>query len=427
MGKKRKVEEEEASAVVAEDKAAKKKAKKEKKAAKKAAKAAEAVVAAEAAAAAEAEKTASAKKEKKKKKKKDKKEKKAKKAKKKAKVEESADSDSKKESGNDSTEEGNTEEAAAPAAAPITPVKSESSAENPEAIKRVFVGNLAWAVDEDCIRKFAEPGVIQDIHWTTDRETGKFMGRGFLEFETAAMATTFIEKDGQMLLERDIRISLARPREDRKGGQSGGRTPRPLSEKPEGCTTVFLGNLSFNIDDPDIHKFCKDKNIPEPSSIRWLTDRETGAFRGCGFIEFSDPTAVDKMVEQNGTMLLNRAMRVDYAAGRKNTPGKGGGGGGRTPKPLGEKPDGCTTCFLGNLSFDIEDDDIHAKAKEVGAGEVKNIRWLTDRESGEFKGCGFVEFHETDGVDKFVTLNGKDLKGRSMRVDFAKPRPPREY
>ena len=120
-------------------------------------------------------------------------------AKKKAKVEESADSDSKKESANDSTEEGNTEEAVAPAAAPITPVKSESSAENPEAIKRVFVGNLAWAVDEDCIRKFAEPGVIQDIHWTTDRETGKFMGRGFLEFETAAMATTFIEKDVTML------------------------------------------------------------------------------------------------------------------------------------------------------------------------------------------------------------------------------------
>lgn len=33
-------------------------------------------------------------------------------------------------------------------------------------------------------------------------------------------------------------------------------------------------------------------------------------------------------------------------------------------------------------------------------GEIKQIRWLTDKESGDFRGCGFVEFYDGDAVDK---------------------------
>ena len=413
MGKRKVEEEEVAAAAAAEDKAARKKAKKEKKAAKKAKKEAAAAAAA-AAAGAPAEKKEKKEKKDKKKKDKKKKDKKAKKEKKET-VEAETEAAAPAEAATDAAEE-----------APATPSKSNGAANpanNPDGITRVFVGNLSWSVDEDAMRKFAEPGVITDIHWVTERDTGKFLGRGFLEFEDAVQAGTFLEKAGQVFMEREIRIDLAQPRQNKSPG--GARTPRPLSARPENCTTVFLGNLSFNIDDPDIHNFCKEKGIDAPVNIRWLTDRESGKFRGCGFVEFAESSAVDEFVKHNGAMLLDRALRVDYAEGRKNTP-RGGGAGGRTPRPLSEKPEGCTTVFLGNLSYDIEDDDVHAKAKEVGAGDIKNIRWLTDRESGEFKGCGFVEFYSTEDVDKFATLNGKDVKGRSIRVDFAKPRAPRE-
>eukprot|EP00591_Stephanopyxis_turris_P012554 CAMPEP_0195507850 /NCGR_PEP_ID=MMETSP0794_2-20130614/1216_1 /TAXON_ID=515487 /ORGANISM="Stephanopyxis turris, Strain CCMP 815" /LENGTH=413 /DNA_ID=CAMNT_0040634663 /DNA_START=62 /DNA_END=1303 /DNA_ORIENTATION=+ len=413
MGKRKVEEEEVAAAAAAEDKAARKKAKKEKKAAKKAKKEAAAAAAA-AAAGAPAEKKEKKEKKDKKKKDKKKKDKKAKKEKKET-VEAETEAAAPAEAATDAAEE-----------APATPSKSNGAANpanNPDGITRVFVGNLSWSVDEDAMRKFAEPGVITDIHWVTERDTGKFLGRGFLEFEDAVQAGAFLEKAGQVFMEREIRIDLAQPRQNKSPG--GERTPRPLSARPENCTTVFLGNLSFNIDDPDIHSFCKEKGIDAPVNIRWLTDRESGKFRGCGFVEFAESSAVDEFVKHNGAMLLDRALRVDYAEGRKNTP-RGGGAGGRTPRPLSEKPEGCTTVFLGNLSYDIEDDDVHAKAKEVGAGDIKNIRWLTDRESGEFKGCGFVEFYSTEDVDKFATLNGKDVKGRSIRVDFAKPRAPRE-
>lgn len=413
MGK-RKIEEEEATEG-SPSKAELKRLKKEKKAKKKAKKEAKRK-AAEAAAAVAAEPAVEAAVESPKKAKKDKKKKKKDKKAKKAKAVTEASDEAAPAAAAAEPEA----EPAAEAEAPTVDTGANNPANNPEGITRVFVGNLSWSIDEAGIREFAKPGVITDIHWTTEKATGKFLGRGFLEFENAQQVGAFLEKNGQELMGREIRIDLAQPRQN--GKEFTPRKQRPLSEKPEGCTTVFVGNLSFNIEDDNVHQLCKDNGIPAPVNIRWLTDRDSGDFKGCGFIDFGATEAVDQFVKLNGTDLLGRNLRVDYAAARKNTPRAGG----RGAKPLSEKPEGCTTVFLGNLSYDIEDDDIHAKAKEVGAGDVKHIRWLTDRESGEFKGCGFVEFYSTEDVDKFATLNGAEVKGRNMRVDFAKPRAPRE-
>ncbi len=229
---------------------------------------------------------------------------------------------------------------------------------------------------------------------------------------------------------------------------------RPLSEKPDGCLTVFMGNLPFSIDEDVVVKLCKDNGIPEPTRVRWLTDRETGSFKGSGFVEFDNTNAVDKFVQLNGTLLSERTIRVDYAVsrpreavrpdrrgggdrgdrrvagsgggGRFGGGGGGGGGANRRDVPLSDKPPGCTTVFLGNLARDIDDDDIYAKAREIGTGNIKSIRWLTDRETGDFRGCGFVDFESTEDADKFAKLNGSVLKNRYLRVDYAKPREPRQ-
>ena len=96
---------------------------------------------------------------------------------------------------------------------------------------------------------------------------------------------------------------------------SVGLTRTPLQAKPEGCTTLFAGNLNFNIDDDAMKEFFK--GCGEVSSIRWLTDKDTGDFKGCGFIEFADPdTALDKAAALNGTALMGRDVRLDYAAPR---------------------------------------------------------------------------------------------------------------
>jgi nucleolin len=49
---------------------------------------------------------------------------------------------------------------------------------------------------------------------------------------------------------------------------------------------------------------------------------------------------------------------------------------------------------------------------------VVQIRYLTHMDSGDFKGCGYVEFVDGDVADKAVLLNGSKLLGRPVRIDW---------
>eukprot|EP00495_Collosphaeridae_sp_1-RS-2012_P004564 TRINITY_DN3869_c0_g1_i1.p1 TRINITY_DN3869_c0_g1~~TRINITY_DN3869_c0_g1_i1.p1 ORF type:complete len:166 (+),score=27.94 TRINITY_DN3869_c0_g1_i1:115-612(+) len=116
---------------------------------------------------------------------------------------------------------------------------------------------------------------------------------------------------------------------------------------------------------------------------------------------------------------MGRPLKIDWAEDRK---GGGKKKGGRVPdwvnNPLSERPDNCYSVFLGNLDFNITEDDVKKHFKDCG--EIKTVRWM--QKDGEFRGGGFVEFATTEAVDKAVKLCGKEIIGRAARVDYAKPR-----
>jgi RNA recognition motif-containing protein len=77
-----------------------------------------------------------------------------------------------------------------------------------------------------------------------------------------------------------------------------------------------------------------------------------------------------------------------------------------------------TTIICGNLPLDIDDDKMRALFSKYG--EVSQIRSLTDKNSGDFKGCGFVEFSDPSiSLDKAAKFNGTDCFGHSIRIDYA--------
>merc|ERR1711998_226831 len=181
----------------------------------------------------------------------------------------------------------------------------------------------------------------------------------------------------------------------------------------------FIGNLSWDIDDDACREFFKDCGTIV--DIFWVSDRDTGKFKGFGFVTFASKEESAKAVAKAGMELMGRPLKINYAKprpGGDRKPRKSFGGGGT--REMSEKPPGCTTVFCGNLSFDIDDDKMRQFASN--AGNITNIRWLTDRESGQFKGCGFIDFESTEGVDEFVKKNGNDLMGRPIRIDYAKSR-----
>jgi RNA recognition motif-containing protein len=80
--------------------------------------------------------------------------------------------------------------------------------------------------------------------------------------------------------------------------------------------------------------------------------------------------------------------------------------------------------FVGNLSFDVTREEL---IEAFGAaGKVVDAKVPTDRETGRPRGFAFVEFESDEAAAKSIELlNGKDLKGRPLRVNEAENRPPR--
>ncbi len=80
--------------------------------------------------------------------------------------------------------------------------------------------------------------------------------------------------------------------------------------------------------------------------------------------------------------------------------------------------------FVGNLSYSTTREDL----KEIfaAAGKVVDVKIPTDRVTGQSRGFAFVELEDDEAAQRSIgLLNGKDVKGRAMRVSVATDRPPR--
>jgi len=80
--------------------------------------------------------------------------------------------------------------------------------------------------------------------------------------------------------------------------------------------------------------------------------------------------------------------------------------------------------FVGNLAFSATDHALRQLFEVYGV--VDEIRVITDRDTGRSKGFGFVEMPESQAAQAAMQgLNGKELDGRALTVNEAKPREPR--
>jgi RNA recognition motif-containing protein len=77
--------------------------------------------------------------------------------------------------------------------------------------------------------------------------------------------------------------------------------------------------------------------------------------------------------------------------------------------------------YVGNISRTATEQDLKEAFEAFGA--VQSAAIIKDKFSGESRGFGFVEMPNKDEADKAISgLNGKDLKGRTLTVNEAKPR-----
>ncbi len=77
--------------------------------------------------------------------------------------------------------------------------------------------------------------------------------------------------------------------------------------------------------------------------------------------------------------------------------------------------------FVGNLSFGATEDSLRSMFEAYGTVDRVNI--VTDRDSGQSRGFAFVEMSQDAEGDRAINgLNGKDLDGRTLNVNEARPK-----
>jgi hypothetical protein len=230
-------------------------------------------------------------------------------------------------------------------------------------------------------------------------------------FTSADAASKAIELNGQDFGGRPIKCELSQGRANspQKGGGKKFEA-REQSQMEAGCTTVFMGEWFASHSIPcSMWHTCVRIMLPRHGGcVHCLCSSQ------CLFVPFLFPFYFFPFMRYTwcSTHLYTTTPICSTVADLRTLP---------SIHPFTDT----SSTVTGNLSFDIDDSNVHEFFKDCG--KVKHCRWLSDKESGQFKGCGFIEFYDEESTKKAGLLNGQELMGRAARIDFAKPRPPREW
>ncbi|KAL9378088.1 hypothetical protein Peur_029423 [Populus x canadensis] len=199
------------------------------------------------------------------------------------------------------------------------------------------------------------------------------------------------------------------------------KTPKtpvtPVAHENTGSKTLFVGNLSFQVERADVENFFKGAG--EVADVRFALDADE-RFRGFGHVEFTTAEAAQKALKLHGTTLLGRDVRLDLAREKgSNTP---------YSKDSSSFPKGGSgqsqTIFVKGFDKSAGEDEIRSSLQEHfgSCGEIKRVSIPTDYDTGAIKGMAYLEFNDADALSKAFELNGSQLGEYYLTVDEAKPR-----
>ncbi|KAI9775193.1 MAG: hypothetical protein M1839_001381 [Geoglossum umbratile] len=255
--------------------------------------------------------------------------------------EDSGDSEESSESEDDDDDEEEEEEEttlkkrkAADAAEPVAKkVKAENGvAASDDGPKNLFIGSLSWNVDEEWLAKeFEEFGEINSCRVITDKATGRSKGFGYVEFANSADAAMALKtKKGAQIDGREINVdfSTPRPSDSNPRERVNSRAQTYGDETSPESDTLFVGNLSFEVDENTIgEEFGKWGTV---THVRLPTDMDSGNPKGFGYVQFASVEEAKSALENmKGVAINGRPCRLDFSAPRQNSGDSPRGGRGR--------------------------------------------------------------------------------------------------
>mmetsp|Transcript_102667 Transcript_102667/g.187561 ORF Transcript_102667/g.187561 Transcript_102667/m.187561 type:complete len:480 (-) Transcript_102667:3-1442(-) len=293
----------------------------------------------------------------------------------------------------------------------------KSAAASEDKCFTAFIGGLPSHVDEAQLKRdFSECGDIKNIILSRWPEDGSSKGIAFVTFATESGLNNCIEWNGEYYERKMIRIEKKSsqdkdPRKKIDMGKGGQR----LGYKPEGCMSVAVLDMSLEVTEDDLWSFFEQ--CGKISAVKILKHRETYESRGIAFVTFEDTRDADNAVRLSVKKIRDKQVRIEYAAPKNDVKGKGKGKKGVDPQ---EKPEGCTSVVVRNLSVNAAEDDLWRLFKSCSS--VSNVSILFDRDTWLSKGVAFVDFDDTADLDVAVKLSGAEVRGQAVSISFKMPK-----
>jgi len=228
--------------------------------------------------------------------------------------------------------------------------------------------------------------------------------------------------DEEEIKEKEV---APKPQKRKTEGEDTSVAKKGKTEVAEGNSTatgnLFVGNLSWNVDEEWLRSEFEE--FGELSGVRIVTERDSGRSRGFGYVEFTNADdAVKAHAAKKDANIDGRRVNLDFANARTSTnPVTKDRAQSRAQSFGDQKSPESDTLFVGNIAFSATEDMIQETFSEHGS--ILGIRLPTDPDSGRPKGFGYIQFSSVDEARSAIdNLQGADLAGRSMRLDFSTPR-----
>ncbi|XP_076950573.1 polyadenylate-binding protein 2-like [Bidens hawaiensis] len=276
-------------------------------------------------------------------------------------------------------------------------VDAPSAKEAPSESKTLFMGNLSFSIEKSHIVDFfKDTAEVVEVRFA--KKNGRLAGYGHVDFASPDAAQKALKLNGELLLDRAVKLDLGK-----KKDPSNGQTFETANLAPSDSKTLFIGNLSYSVEESHIVDFFKD--TAEVVEVRFA--KKDGRFAGFGHVDFASPEAVQKALKLNGELLLERAVKLDLA--KKRDPSNS------NEKKSGESQ--VSTVFVKGFGTEDGFDSIKSSLEEhfKQCGEISRIFIPKDFESGSPKGVAFIDFTDSSAYSKALALAGSEMSGSTTK------------
>uniref|UniRef100_A0A6N2KEI4 RRM domain-containing protein n=1 Tax=Salix viminalis TaxID=40686 RepID=A0A6N2KEI4_SALVM len=284
--------------------------------------------------------------------------------------------------------------------------------------RSVYVGNIHVNVTDKLLSEvFATAGPLAGCKLIRKDKSSY----GFVDYhDQSSAALAIMTLHGRQLYGQALKVNWAYGNSQR--------------EDTSGHFHVFVGDLSPEVTDANL--FACFSVFPSCSNARVMWDHKTGRSKGYGFVSFRNQQEAQSAINDlTGKWLGNRQIRCNWATkgvesneDKQNSENQNavvltnGSSGGQesTNEEAPENNPTYTTVYVGNLSHEVTQAELHRHFYALGAGMIEDVRVQRD------KGFGFVRYNTHEEAASAIQMgNGKIVCGKPVKCSWgSKPTPP---